>query len=490
MSAKCLCRRLGKSIGPATLLIFLAIAGLVCGCSLLPSRSRQDKAEVKELQPKNQKAGSISQAALRSEVMRFADDYASTVAQAADDFAAASTNLEARVAALKWKLEQANAAYIDAANRNPILNSLDMVVLATLSRMVIESLCSDQSPSGPAAALLETHRRLETNAWRLVSGVLKEEQKAELVTIMREWREKNPNQRYVGGIRFREFAIRAQMPEQKKSKPTSVFNLLFIDPMAGLDPTARAIEETRQSAERMTYYAQRAPILLSWQAELLAYQLAEQPAPRQVLADADRLSKSAETFARLADEVPQLVDRQREAAIKQIFEGIAAERTNLLASLASEEEKVRGLLGETRATLESADRMATSSDHAIQSLHAFVRFVTPTNATTPTINTNKRPFDILDYGKAAAQIGSMAGDVNTLLTSVNQSLPQVKVLGQQAKADAQSIVDRAFQKGLILILVLLIGSVVAGLTYRSLAARLAKGLEPATPRPQDQLQIH
>jgi hypothetical protein len=434
--------------------------------------------EVKSLQGKSQKVVSTTVTALESEVMRFADDYASTVAQAADDFAAASTNTEIKVLALRWKLEQAEAAYVNAANRNPVVNGLDMIVLATLSRMVIESQLASSTSVDSGTRLLAEHRRLETNSWSLMESVLKEGQKAELRGMLQEWRAANPHVRYVAGTRFREFAVGlGKAPGPTKSKPTSIFNLLFIDPMAGLDPTARAIEETRQSAERFTYYAQRAPVLLSWQIQLLSYQLADQPAPRQLLADTERISKSAVVFARTADQIPSLVDQQREAAIRQLFEGVAAERTNLFESLASGKEKFHGLLSESRETLIAGDEMATSVDHALQSLHAFVRFVSPasvSNAAPPAAAAaRKRPFDVLDYGQAASQVGAMATNLNALLTSVNESVPQAVSLVREARTGAQRLVDRIFWLALCFGLIMIAAIVAGACSYRFMVARLS-----------------
>ena len=466
----------------------LILAMVLSGCSHLPGNRAQDKVEVKSLQAKNQKVGSTTLSALQSEVMRFADDYASTVAQTADDVAAASTNIEIKVIALRWKLEQAEAAYVNAANRNPVLNGLDMIVLATLSRMVIESQLASRTLDDSGNILLAEHRRLETNSWSVMDSVLKEEQKAELRGMLQDWRAANPHLRFVGGIRFREFAVGlGKAPEASKNKPTSIFNLLFIDPMAGLDPTARAIEETRQSAERFTYYAQRAPVLLSWQIQLLSYQLADQPAPRQLLADTERISKSAETFAHTADQIPSLVDQQREAAIRQVFDGLATERTNLLTSLASEEQKFRGLLGETRGTMIAGGEMATSIDHAIQSLHAFVRFVSPesvSNAAPPEAAAaeEKRPFNVLDYGQAATQVGAMATNLNALLGSVNDSTPRIAGLTRQAQTEAQHLVDRIFWLALCLGLIMVAAVVAAACSYRFVMARIPRLNSAATAR--------
>ena len=89
---------------------------------------------------------------------------------------------------------------------------------------------------------------------------------------------------------------------------------------------------------------------------------------------------------------------------------------------------------------------------------------------------------MLDYGTAAGQIGAAAQQLEALLTTVNQTTPQLAQLGQQTTADANRVVDHAFRRGLILILVLLIGSVVAGLTYRVLAKKLVgDGRKPIDP---------
>jgi len=120
----------------------------------------------------NRPIGSVTLIVLRAEGMRFADDYAATVAQAADDFASKVATPNARIAALKWKLNQANSAYIAASGLHPTLNALDLVVLATASRMVVEDYGVGQVFGAEALPVLETHRKLETNAWLLVNAVL------------------------------------------------------------------------------------------------------------------------------------------------------------------------------------------------------------------------------------------------------------------------------------------------------------------------------
>ena len=464
--------RFSKGAGSGGLLLW-ALLLAVSGCVQVPQK--QPKAEVKSLQVKPEVLGSVTPTALQAEVMRFADEYSMSVAQAADDFAVKVGTFEARQVAARLKLGQATAAVVNAAGHSPTVNALDLVVLASAARIVAQDYLVGERFGNDALPLVDTARRLESNAWSLVEPVLKPEQKEELRNLILDWRQKNPNQRYVGAVRFREFADVSGSPSRKLlSKPNSIFGLLFLDPMAGLDPTLRAVEEARYLAERAFYYAQRMPVLLSWQVEFLALQLSDQPAMRQVLTNANQVSDSLEVFSATARQLPQLINQQREAAIQQFFAGFATERSNLLASVAAEEGQMRGLLAETRGTLLAAKEMATATDRAVQSLESFVRYVAPpkTNTAADSATSKGRPFDILDYGTAAGQIAGMAKEVNALVASVNQSTTQAAQLGQQAAANLDRTMQRGFWLAVLLIAILLVGATLAALSYKILVRKI------------------
>ena len=434
------------------LLLVLAVTGCV-RFSSPPPTAKVGSMQLNGSAP----TGPLALTVVQAQIMRFADTYSATIAQACDDVAASSTNSGLRLAALRWKLSQSTSAYVDATGQNPAINALDMLVLATMARMVIQDYGVDTYGGDTIQPLLNAQLQLESNVWTMANGVLKPSQQDELKNLIQEWRDKNPHQRYIGPIRFREFVnALGKTPAKPASGTTSLFSLLYLDPLAGLDPTAAAIEETRELGERAMYYTQRMPGLLSWQVEVLAYQLADQPGSQQVLSDANRLATSSEIFAKTAQQLPQLINDQRQAAIQQILDGLTAQG-----------EKSRDLLTDTRLTLDSASGAATNLNAAIQSLTEFVKYVAPTNSTHSS-GTNSHPFNVLDYGTAAAQIGAAANNLNALLTTMNQSTPQVEKLGQQTKADAEEVVRQAFHYGLVLVLVLLAGSVLAALVYRRL----------------------
>src|SRR5208282_5112969 len=134
--------RFSSSLSQSFTSLCLAVLALgVSGCAHLFPRASQPTAHLASLRPV--KGEPVPMEVLELETMRYADGYAVAVAQAADDFIAKASTSEARIAGVRWKLSQATAAYIDATGPNAVLNVLDLVVLATASRMVLEDQAVD-----------------------------------------------------------------------------------------------------------------------------------------------------------------------------------------------------------------------------------------------------------------------------------------------------------------------------------------------------------
>lgn len=451
----------------------IGIAFIATGCSVVKEGTTATKSAIGSLAGKaGEDTRTNAVAALQGEVMREADQFVGIVAQATDEFRQQVGTTEARDLGQQWKLNEATVAYVNATDENPLLGAVGMVVLATLSSMVVEDYWVGEKFGDAARPMLEAHRRLETNAWRAVEKVLTPAQKTELRELLRQAREQYPHMRYISAVRLPELAAKlGKVPSPGETpKPGSLFGLLSLNPLAGLDPTTQAIQQTRLLAQRMMYYVQRAPMLLSWQVQLTTYQLAAQPEARQLLSRVDDVGQSSKAFAKTAAELPQLVNDQREAAINQLFAGIAAERTNILATLNAQEAQLRTLLPEVQKTLTAGGNMANSLNTAIQSLDAFVHYVSPPDTNSPPTppDTNNPPFNILDYGTAAGQIGAAADKLNSLVVSLNQSLPQVTKLSEQAALDGKAMVNHAFRLGLVLIVVLGIVTVLVVLICRRL----------------------
>src|SRR4051794_147782 len=131
------------------------------GCSTVQRFTPREESKVRAAQLQE----------LQLKVMRFADDYTGRISDPIAELDLQSTAPDVRLRAHNWRVSQATAAYTIASGANPTINALDMIVLATLSRMVIEDrLLEDYGE--PARALLDAHRYLEQQSWSLVDGVL------------------------------------------------------------------------------------------------------------------------------------------------------------------------------------------------------------------------------------------------------------------------------------------------------------------------------
>jgi hypothetical protein len=134
----------------------LVLALVLCGCRTIERmdpRTHSAEERTQQLQK------------LQLEVMRFADEYAGRSREAITQFQKGLENPDERLIAQNWKVQQASSAYTIASGPNPVSNALDMVVLASLSRMVIDDEWANDRFGAPAKPLQETQRSLEAGAW-------------------------------------------------------------------------------------------------------------------------------------------------------------------------------------------------------------------------------------------------------------------------------------------------------------------------------------
>jgi hypothetical protein len=225
-------------------------------------------------------------------------------------------------------------------------------------------------------------------------------------------------------------------------------------------------------AERAMFTAQRMPFILRLQTEMLAYQLTEQPAVRQALTNTTLLAGSADRISRATESVAQTA--------AQLPDRLSTERKEILTALDQQEGKLKDLTAQVDRALASGDKMSTSLNTTLITFDALMkRFGVGEPVTNSVRRTNSPPFNVLDYGQVADHVGSMAKEINTLVNSVNQSVPQLERLSQQATGGAQKVVDRGFRLSLILIAVLLGGALLTGLAYRYVSEKLKRSAPSA-----------
>ena len=397
---------------------------------------------------------------LQAKCMRFADEYVGKVVEETSRFQRTVVDPEVRKVVAGWVLSQANSAYTTAAGENAMVSALDLVTLAVLSRMVIEDSLVPRFPS-ESAPLLALHRQMEEEAWELVDDFLTESQIQDFHDIVAKWRARNPRvSTSVVFVHFLDFASEIGRPAPgETARRGNLFGLLGIDPMEGLDPAVRQLEQTRLLAERAIYYMQRLPYVVSLQVERMTSDMLYRPEVRELLADTDRISLSVERFAGVAEDLPDTFARERQAIIDQFANVLVAQEATL-----------RPMLVELRQALEAGDGMAGSVDGVVKSVDTLLaRWPAPPPGVAP--SPPGKPFDITEYTQAAAEFTRTANELQQLLTTLNAQAPALASTVGSTIDQGRSLIDYLALRIAALIALLIGGTLAATLAYRYLTVQ-------------------
>jgi hypothetical protein len=425
---------------------------VLCGCSTILRKFHGDSAAT---------ARAEKLQILQFRVMRFADEYVGGIIEPLQRFEAHTDSAVDRLAAQNWKLSQSTAAYTIATGPSAVANAFDMVVLATLSRMVVEDAWVSERFGKRAEPLREAHRRLEIHARDLVKEFATPSQLANLQRVIDEWRQRNPHIRAVSYVHFLDFAKSIGHPNSADdTSPAGLFSLLGIDPLSHLDPAVREIAQSRELAERAIYYAQRLPNLLDMQVERMSDQFATTPETTRLLANIDRATQAAAAAGRLADELPGVLAREREAAIRQLMEALTLETAHTQA-----------LVTELRGTLEAGTATSNSLNTTIRSFSQLMAGFKQPKSAGGAAQAPGRPFDITEYTAAATQITHTADELQQLIAGIERGRPALMQAADDASASLQTVVDHAYWRMVQLLGVLLLGCFVLALAYRGIARR-------------------
>jgi hypothetical protein len=312
----------------------LAAALVLAGCQTLRSMSPQARRDAET-------AARLLQ--LQQQNMRFADNYVMRLTTAARMAEHRAANPMQRYHLSGWLLAQAVTAYSAASADNAVMGALDLVSLATLSGEVVEVTGPSRFPQ-QADAMRTVHRELEAEAWKLAADFLTPTQQADLRRVLLDWRAQHMDVETAPFLRFREFVnvTPSTTAQSTTAVPSSLIGLVGLDPMAGLDPAVRQVEQSRLFAERATYYAQRVPFIIDLQLDRSLNRIAVDPDTRALLAQTGSISTSAERFAAVAEALPDEFSKEREALIRQLSELLASQQAILLPMLGRDARGARG----------------------------------------------------------------------------------------------------------------------------------------------------
>jgi hypothetical protein len=423
--------------------LILLLLALVAGCRLVKDVANVPSQAVRAVTPGKDKSA-VDPVDVQQRLLRFADEFAAAMLAGVEKLKR-GTKAISPAEVLRLKIVFATEASSIASGPNAIANLLDMTVFVSVVRMAVETHWQPNVYGESAQPLLESCRNFETEIWKLAATVLKPEQQAELREAIGVWRQAHPTPENILGARAVGFASEVAKTQRDAAQEASVFALLRLDPLAGLDPATREIAQARLFAERALYIAQWMPTLLRWQTELLGLNAVAMPEVQQLVANSTQLAGSVDRFARAAEQLPKQVGTEREEILK---------------ALESQERGLATLAADVRQTITAGTQMSTSLNTTLTTFDGLMRRfgVGETNNASPP-GTNAEPFRILDYAQTASQLETTARRLTELLVTLDRTLgstnlkqlsAQAGPVIQQAQSSGKEIVDYAFWKGVLL----------------------------------------
>jgi hypothetical protein len=429
---------------------------------------------------------------LQSLLFAYADKYMSGIAQVTFEARQKDpTNPEVRLRMHSLKLVVTASVQGLAASPNPESTLLDMMVFATLHRMIFEEDWARQYYGESVKRIAFAMRILEKEIWRIASDYMTEKQIAEVRKLIRDWKAKHPELFVVSYIRFSDFAsLRSKSPLVDKARSGG-----FLVDTSGAE---KAVDEALLLAERVLHYSQRLPYIIEWHVEKVFYQLAVEPEVRETLAQTQDMTRSLDRYADSMEKLPQQLTAERRASIKQmasaiatergaairglsealaterratiedVRQSIAAERVALFAELDIRQKMLTGAVSEVRAGLADADKLTVGLQKTASGINEALinadKLMARFDSGSDGGDTASEPFDINSYVIAIKEFTVAIREANTLLLSTERLTGGEAMMG--------GVFDRVLWTGTILILILCVAVFITMLIYRAAARHI------------------
>lgn len=328
---------------------------------------------------------------------------------------------------------------------------------------------------------VDRHTKLEDQAWQITDPILTATQKTELLERIEAFHLTNPELTTFSHLRFADFPSKRASSSLKATSSGGIFK--------SVRRMTDQVEQTRMLAERAMYLSTRLPLLGGGFADIWLSRLSSNPAVEEVIGDLHIFVGVSEQLTIAAEQLPQQITAERTEAIIQlaeefaaerketvdhVFVNIARERQMILDRLVTEEQRLTGVLTELRSTIEAGNQLTLSVDSLAERLNLGAE-EPPGESTEPA-----KPFDIEDYRQTLVQattaiqgLDELVGSTHRLVDSdgANKLIPQVATAIDDVGTMGQDMIDRAFSRAILFLVLALVGFVVARLAYRWLETR-------------------
>lgn len=377
-----------------------------------------------------------------SRLRTFADQYRSEIGSACDKIKATRTDPALRRKAHQYKLDASTAIYDIAAEPDPRQAVLDSLVLVTLQWYAAEANAVADFPEDHQL-VRDATRVVKESAWALAARVIDEKRRAELLQIIDRWWADNAGSGEIWYVRITDFAGYGKgTPFEGAFGAVTGLPGSLLNAFVPVGDATATLNDAQVTAERVTWLTPRLMILAQWRAEALIFETLATTEVEQIIASTNRAVDAADRATTVAENLPAEV---------------AAQTGTVLEDLAENQESIRALLEETRATIGSVDGLAgtsqgviAESERTIQAADQLAGSVDRLLVTWKEIQAQSAerdaadpdaepgpPFDITEYTEALNAATATIEETNRVLLNL-QSVTEPNVLNARLMEVTQS----------------------------------------------------
>ena len=440
-------------------------ASQIAACTLVSKTVELPFEAVRAVIPGAENLEPINPVDLQEEMLRFADHFMESTIKASSTLQRNGQAIDhSELVKIKVRLTSETLAMVTTSNSIGTL--IDLLMMTSAARMWVEDHWMPKVYGDSAKPLLQALSEREKEIWMYSRKVVPEKQLEELRTALDLWRKDPSNQANTDMETIASLQLINKVKNASHKRPdffesTSVFKLLDLDPLAGLDPATRELTETRLLGDRALFIGQRMPQLIEWQMELLTLRTAELPEIKAMVDSTSVLASSGDRISQTFQEIPGLIRSERE----QLFKSIKSEKQGIL-DVGKQYDQ----------TFSEGSKMAESIDKALKTYSDLLKQMDESAKTS-----NSEPFRIQDWTETAIQISNATQQLDGLLTRLPQTLDadnqskmvqQIEAMSKQVKAEGESMLKYVFVLGTLFVAVSCLLLLATGLLYRALSAKL------------------
>ena len=433
------------------------LVGTVAGCAIMgvtPPVTTMIRA-----QPVGDDQG-ITMPELNELTNAFADRLMTLIASACDEVEQTVDTAEQRRAAHQFKLAMTTSVFDIVTNPDPLTQLFDLVLVVTLySQVWIDENVAEEVFGDSADVLIRALRDARVEIWDLAARAMEPEVEQELDQLIWDWRRDHPDVTFVGFVRFDDFAANRGKSMIAEIRTGGGF-------LAPVNEATKAVDEARLFAERVFYVSKRAPILLQWYVEALAYELLLNP-------DVVATMEGYQAIARVTEEIPERITAERKAIFEELDRRMDS-MNDVTGNIRRTIVDAQGLVDSVNSALAGGERVAAEIQGTSEALTQTIlaadrlaaRYDDKDDASGSGGSGGTGGFDIDIYRLAASELTTTLQELNAVIASTDTLLGSTSWtdrLGEinaaaaqrvtQATEGSERVIDRLFQRAVYIVLI-------------------------------------